>query len=424
MRQGHRSERIEAGRVQARHSGAFGQEHGCQRLFASAAKGIRAGGNRTQAPIRIRAERKTGQLLKQMDGKGSHGGNRRSSRSERLENVGVSKDQSSKWQKLAEVPDKDFENYLSEPGVPTTTGALDAGAGKRSVRQQAPPPDSTTEARETGVTQQAVTKILAQEKKLSPDDPPPDSTTEARETGVPQQTVTRILAQEKNGSPDDPRPLVAEQLRQDVVDHRTSMPVKRPFANPEGGGASAGRDRPLSEICDLRFAADVAGRLGEEAVQAVQVGAITEAVPVRQKRTRFCIRARLANSPWMQRVEPRPAVNVPPPIACKILKKQVDLAAQRIHASESTSRSSGRRSSDATADQKIEEQAKFVRWWDDNIGINHGAGRGKKRLQNGNLFLCPMRSSRPGFVRLRSPAGASGRPAAETGLFARQRRRH
>lgn len=30
-------------------------------------------------------------------------------------------------------------------------------------------------------------------------------------------------------------------------------------------------------------------------------------------------------------------------------------------------------------DQKIEEQAEFVRWWSDNIGVNHGAGRGRKR---------------------------------------------
>lgn len=29
-------------------------------------------------------------------------------------------------------------------------------------------------------------------------------------------------------------------------------------------------------------------------------------------------------------------------------------------------------------DQKIEEQAEFVQWWEDNISVRHGAGRGKK----------------------------------------------
>lgn len=36
-------------------------------------------------------------------------------------------------------------------------------------------------------------------------------------------------------------------------------------------------------------------------------------------------------------------------------------------------------------DQKIEEQAEFVRWWDDHVGVNHGAGRGKKNADQGSF---------------------------------------
>lgn len=28
--------------------------------------------------------------------------------------------------------------------------------------------------------------------------------------------------------------------------------------------------------------------------------------------------------------------------------------------------------------KKIEEQEEFVRWWDESVGVNHGAGRGNK----------------------------------------------
>lgn len=38
-------------------------------------------------------------------------------------------------------------------------------------------------------------------------------------------------------------------------------------------------------------------------------------------------------------------------------------------------------------DQKIEEQAEFVKWWDDNIGVRHGAGRGKKSADRGTFSM-------------------------------------
>ncbi len=66
--------------------------------------------------IRIRAERRVGQLLKEMEQRGTRegrGGDRRSkskSRATTLNDLGVSKDQSSQWQKLADVPEDKFES--------------------------------------------------------------------------------------------------------------------------------------------------------------------------------------------------------------------------------------------------------------------------------------------------------------------------
>ncbi len=64
---------------------------------------------------RLRAERKAGQLLKKMEKKNKGGGNKRqrstggTSDTPTLSDHGISKDQSSDWQKLGEVPDDEFE---------------------------------------------------------------------------------------------------------------------------------------------------------------------------------------------------------------------------------------------------------------------------------------------------------------------------
>ena len=73
--------------------------------------------------IRLRAERKCGHMLAERE---MHGGDRRSaSRSDdlTLKDYGVSKQQSSDWQKLAAVPAEIFERALSEPN-PSTTGII------------------------------------------------------------------------------------------------------------------------------------------------------------------------------------------------------------------------------------------------------------------------------------------------------------
>jgi hypothetical protein len=46
------------------------------------------------------------------------------SRPATLSDIGLTRDQSSKWQKLAAIPDEKFESALSEVKMPTTDGLL------------------------------------------------------------------------------------------------------------------------------------------------------------------------------------------------------------------------------------------------------------------------------------------------------------
>jgi hypothetical protein len=99
---------------------------------------------RRAAQIRIRAELKTGELLKKAE-KAKGGGDIRKSKEHRsqresgaktLEQLGITETQSSRWQTLAENP-KAVEKYLREAqDVPTTTAAL---AAVKPMAQSPPP---------------------------------------------------------------------------------------------------------------------------------------------------------------------------------------------------------------------------------------------------------------------------------------------
>lgn len=85
---------------------------------------------RVACDIRLRAERKAGEMLAQMEKSGErtgHGGDRKSNSgaaSLKLSDLGISYDQSSKWQQLAAVPQKDFEAALAGPDKPSTAGII------------------------------------------------------------------------------------------------------------------------------------------------------------------------------------------------------------------------------------------------------------------------------------------------------------
>jgi hypothetical protein len=98
---------------------------------------------RRACEIRLRAERKAGDLLSQMErgeaGRPANGGNagRNSSpyqnsrhngggfdRPQTLNQMGISEHQSRRWQQLADVPASQFEAALAGPEKPSTNGGF------------------------------------------------------------------------------------------------------------------------------------------------------------------------------------------------------------------------------------------------------------------------------------------------------------
>jgi hypothetical protein len=100
-------------------------------VYARQAKNIDAEWHATE--IRLRAERRAGQLLKEMDKAKAAPGNQytgpleRREGSKTLADHGISYDQSSKWQKLADVPEDEFEAALAGPKMPTTNSIIKVG---------------------------------------------------------------------------------------------------------------------------------------------------------------------------------------------------------------------------------------------------------------------------------------------------------
>lgn len=105
-------------------------------VYAKQAKNFDAESRACQ--IRLRAERKVGELLRGREkakGAAEAGTNRGTTRSDdptasqTLRDLGISKQQSSNWQRLADVPKEEFEAALTDPvQKPTTAGIIRAAA--------------------------------------------------------------------------------------------------------------------------------------------------------------------------------------------------------------------------------------------------------------------------------------------------------
>ena len=92
--------------------------------YAKQANNLEA--ERQCALIRVRAERKCGQMLRDTEkakrGADKNGSGQRSQQTtpdspKTLTEMGISKDQSATWQKLANVPEKEFEEAINTPGA-------------------------------------------------------------------------------------------------------------------------------------------------------------------------------------------------------------------------------------------------------------------------------------------------------------------
>ena len=111
-------------------------------VYASLAMNIDA--ERQAADIRIRAEVKTGELLSANDDVKKGRRSIQMSDAPTLKGIGVSRDQSSKWQKMASIPKEEREGYLAQPGIPSTEGMIRA----HELKQNPPPvmPDFSEKA--------------------------------------------------------------------------------------------------------------------------------------------------------------------------------------------------------------------------------------------------------------------------------------
>jgi hypothetical protein len=98
---------------------------------------------RRACEIRLRAERKAGELLRDIEknqgAKGNPGGqgaklvqsfDTTAQARPRLSDLGITRDQSSRWQKLAAVPKEESEAALAAPEKPSTTSIIEAAKPK------------------------------------------------------------------------------------------------------------------------------------------------------------------------------------------------------------------------------------------------------------------------------------------------------
>ena len=83
--------------------------------------------------IKLRAERRAGELLKKIIFISNQYESQSNGTTTTLKEIGVSKDQSSKWQKIASIPEEKFENFLSVQKELSTAGVLNY---KKSLDRQ------------------------------------------------------------------------------------------------------------------------------------------------------------------------------------------------------------------------------------------------------------------------------------------------
>tara|TARA_R100001015_G_C4634922_1_gene202690 strand:+ start:3502 stop:4461 length:960 start_codon:yes stop_codon:yes gene_type:complete len=76
--------------------------------------------------IKLRAERRAGELLKEteLQKPGEYQRYQAGTVAPALKNMGISKNQSSRWQKIANIPEEKFENYLEVEKELSTSGAI------------------------------------------------------------------------------------------------------------------------------------------------------------------------------------------------------------------------------------------------------------------------------------------------------------
>jgi len=76
--------------------------------------------------IRLRAEKKAGDMLKERDRpiRNQHSATSHDVTLQTLDDMGISRNQSARWQALADVPDDAFEAELTQPETASTTGII------------------------------------------------------------------------------------------------------------------------------------------------------------------------------------------------------------------------------------------------------------------------------------------------------------
>lgn len=126
------------------------------------------------AEVKLLAERKAGELLAQLQ---LHGGDRKSQKAEdraKLEDIGITKDQSSRWQLTAAVPERDFERYIAETkvsrGEVTTAGLLRIArevVAKKRQKNKDKSSDSSTVTNESVEMVGALSDLVSQGRKFS-----------------------------------------------------------------------------------------------------------------------------------------------------------------------------------------------------------------------------------------------------------------